>query len=67
MQSFINFPDRMHRTCNLEKFCLFNGYCYGLTELNLLAKVDNEWMMLLDKDLVKLDCSCIIMFEERIL
>ena len=27
MQSFINFSDQMHRTCNLEKICLFNGYC----------------------------------------
>ena len=30
VQSFINFSDWMHRTCNLDKFCLFNGYCYGL-------------------------------------
>ena len=38
MQSFIDFSDRMHRTCNLEKICLFNGYCYGLTELKFACK-----------------------------
>ena len=46
MQRAINFSDRTHRTCNLEKICLLNGYCYGLTWTELKfayqSTVDNS-------------------------